>query len=63
MNSKNILTVIGVLNILQGIGFFIGAETLTVQSFPAELLEGGGLVVGNAVLCIGLCQLLLLLLV
>ena len=48
MNSKNILTVIGVLNILQVIGFFIGAETLTVQSFPAELLEGGGLVVGTA---------------
>lgn len=48
MNSKNILTAIGVLNILQGIGFFVGAETLTVQSFPAELLEGGGLVVGTA---------------
>ena len=48
MNSKNILTAIGVLNILQGVGFFIGAETLTVQSFPAELLEGGGLVVGTA---------------
>jgi len=48
MNSKNILTLLGVLNILQGIGFFIGAETLTVQSFPAELLEGGGLVVGTA---------------
>lgn len=48
MNSKNILTVIGVLNILQGIGFFIGAETLTKQSFPAELLEGGGLIVGTA---------------
>ena len=48
MNSKNTLTAIGVLNILQGIGFFIGAETLTVQSFPAELLEGGGLVVGTA---------------
>ena len=47
MNSKNILTLLGVLNILQGIGFFIGAETLTVQSFPAELLEGGGLVVGT----------------
>ena len=48
MNTKNILTAIGVLNILQGIGFFIGAETLTEQSFPAELLEGGGLVVGTA---------------
>ena len=48
MNSKNILTVIGVLNILQGIGFFIGAETLTKQSFPSELLEGGGLIVGTA---------------
>jgi len=48
MNSKNILTAIGVLNILQGIGFFVGAETLTVQSFPSELLEGGGLVVGTA---------------
>ena len=48
MNTKNILTAIGVLNILQGIGFFIGAETLTEQSFPTELLEGGGLVVGTA---------------
>jgi len=48
MNSKNILTAIGVLNILQGIGFFIGAETLTEQSFPTELLKGGGLVVGTA---------------
>ena len=48
MNSKNTLTAIGVLNILQGIGFFIGAETLTEQSFPTELLEGGGLVVGTA---------------
>ena len=47
MNSKIILTVIGVLNILQGIGFFIGAETLTKQSFPAELLEGGGLIMGT----------------
>ncbi len=48
MNSKNVLTVIGVLNIIQGIGFFIGAETLTEQSFPSELLVGGGLVVGTA---------------
>ena len=48
MNTKNTLTAIGVLNILQGIGFFIGAETLTEQSFPTELLEGGGLVVGTA---------------
>ena len=48
MNSKNILTTIGVLNILQGIAFFIGAKTLTSQSFPNELLEGGGLVVGTA---------------
>ena len=48
MNSKNTLTAIGVLNILQGIGFFIGAETLTEQSFPTELLKGGGLVVGTA---------------
>ena len=48
MNSKNTLTAIGVLNILQGIGFFIGAKTLTEQSFPTELLKGGGLVVGTA---------------
>ena len=48
MNSKNVLTAIGVLNIIQGIGFFIGAETLTEQSFPSELLAGGGLVVGTA---------------
>ena len=48
MNPKNTLTAIGVFNILHGIGFFIGAETLTEQSFPTELLEGGGLVVGTA---------------
>ena len=48
MNSKNVLTAIGVLNIIQDIGFFIGAETLTEQSFPSELLAGGGLVVGTA---------------
>ncbi len=48
MNSKNILTAIGVLNILQGIGFFLGAKIFTTQSFPAELLEGGGLDVGIA---------------
>ena len=48
MNSKNVLTAIGVLNIIQGIGFFIGAESLTEQSFPSELLAGGGLVVGTA---------------
>lgn len=48
MNSKNVLTAIGVLNIIQGIGFFIGAEILTEQSFPSELLAGGGLVVGTA---------------
>ena len=47
MNSKNVLTAIGVLNIIQCIGFFIGAETLTEQSFPSELLAGGGLVVGT----------------
>ena len=48
MNSKNVLTAIGVLNIIQGIAFFIGAETFTEQSFPSELLVGGGLAVGTA---------------
>lgn len=46
MNSKNVITLIGMLNVLQGIAFYFGAEMLTMQSFPEELLEGGGLAVG-----------------
>ncbi len=46
MKTKNIITVIGALNIIQGIAFYFGAEIFTKQSFPKDLLEGGGLAVG-----------------
>lgn len=48
MNTKNIITFIGALNIIQGIAFYFGAEMLTKQSFPEELLKEGGLAVGTA---------------
>jgi|TARA_B100001059_G_C17698149_1_gene508589 hypothetical protein len=46
MKPKNIITIIGAVNIIQGIAFFFGAEMLTTQSFPEDLLQGGGLAVG-----------------
>ena len=46
MNPKKIITLIGALNIIQGVAFYFGAEMFTKQSFPEELLEGGGLAVG-----------------
>lgn len=48
MKTKNIITLIGLLNIVQGIVFYIGAETLTKQSFPESMLAGGGVEVGTA---------------
>ena len=46
MNPKKIITLIGAFNIIQGVAFYFGAEMFTKQSFPEELLEGGGLAVG-----------------
>ena len=49
MKTKIIITLIGALNVLQGIGFIFGGETLTKQSFPEDMLTGGGAVeVGTA---------------
>ena len=49
MKTKTIITLIGALNVLQGIGFILGGETLTKQSFPEDMLTGGGAVeVGTA---------------
>ena len=38
MKTKTIITLIGALNVLQGIGFILGGETLTKQSFPKDML-------------------------
>lgn len=48
MKTKTTITLIGVLNILQGIGFIIGGRTLTEQSFPSEMLTPGAVEVGTA---------------
>ena len=47
MNTKNILTVIGVLLGLQGIGIFIGAETITNQAFAVWEPDATGVKVGT----------------
>jgi hypothetical protein len=41
VKTKTIITLIGALNVLQGIGFILGGETLTKQSFPEDMLTGG----------------------
>ena len=48
MKTKTIITLIGALNVLQGIGFILGGETLTKQSFPEDMLGGRALEVGTA---------------
>ena len=48
MKSKAIITLIASLNILQGIGFIIGAEALTKQSFPKDMLTESAVKVGTA---------------
>ena len=48
MKIKNSITVIAALNILQGIGFIVGAKALTIQSFPSELLNEQSIQVGTA---------------
>jgi len=47
MTTKNILTVIGVLLGLQGIGIFIGAETITTQAFAVWQPDATGIKIGS----------------
>jgi len=46
MNTKNVLTVIGVLLGLQGIGIFVGAETITTQAFAVWEPGATGIKIG-----------------
>ncbi len=48
MKTKTAITLIGSLNIIQGIAFYFGAETLTKQSFPADMLTKEAIEVGTA---------------
>jgi len=46
LNSKNVLTLIGLVTLIEGLGFYFGAEMVTKGAFPENLLMGGGLMVG-----------------
>jgi len=48
MKTKITITIIAVLNILQGIGFVLGGELLTKQSFPKDMLTEESIQVGSA---------------
>lgn len=48
MKTKITITIIAVLNILQGIGFVLGGELLTKQSFPKDMLTEKSIQVGSA---------------
>ena len=48
MKTKSIITLIGALNVIQGIAFILGGEALTKQSFPEGILTEGALEVGAA---------------
>ncbi len=47
MTTKNMLTVIGVLLGLQGIGIFAGAETITTQAFAVWEPDATGIKIGT----------------
>ena len=47
MTTKNVLTVIGVLLGLQGIGIFLGAETITSQAFAVWQPDETGIKIGT----------------
>ena len=47
MTTKNILTVIGVLLGLQGIGLFAGAEAITTQAFAVWNPDATGIKIGT----------------
>lgn len=46
LSTKNVLTLIGVISLLQGIGFFFGAEAITKGAF-LKLNQGDALRVGT----------------
>ena len=48
MKTKITITIIAVLNVLQGIGFVLGGELLTKQSFPKDMLTEESIQVGSA---------------
>ena len=48
MKTKFTITIIAVLNIIQGIGFVFGGELLTKQSFPKEMVTEESIQVGSA---------------
>lgn len=48
MKTKFTITIIAVLNILQGIGFVLLGELLTKQSFPKDMLTAESIQVGSA---------------
>ena len=48
MKTKFTITIIAVLNVLQGIGFVLGGESLTKQSFPKDMLTEESIQVGSA---------------
>lgn len=47
LNTKNVLTLIGVVSLIEGVVFYFGAEMITKDAFPENLLEGGSLSVGT----------------
>ena len=49
MTTKNVLTAIGVLLGLQGIGIFVGAETITTQAFAVWQPDATGIKIGTMV--------------
>ena len=46
MKTKFTITIIAVLNVLQGIGFVLGGELLTKQSFPKDMVTEESIQVG-----------------
>ena len=48
MKTKFTITIIAVLNVLQGIGFVLGGESLTKQSIPKDKLTEESIKVGSA---------------
>lgn len=48
MKTKLTITILAVLNVLQGIGFVLGGELLTKQSFPKDMVTEESIQVGAA---------------
>jgi|TARA_B110000503_G_scaffold140328_1_gene230903 hypothetical protein len=47
INKKNVLTLFGVITLIEGVGFYLGAEAITKGAFSADLLTEEGLIVGT----------------